>query len=308
MKTVFGIENYISDRSTAVTVGKFDGLHRGHLFLIETLREKKSQSDEIVAVTFDIPPQKLIEGVDITEKKQLFTMDERAEIIKSAGADVLLVLSFDEDLMKMEPDAFIGMLHEKLNMRLFAAGVDFRFGYKGRGDAALLAELSQKMGVELYVEDKIREDEADISSSRIREALAAGKLDEANRLLGRPYLITGEVVHGAHKGTGIGFPTINIVPPSYKLLPPYGVYVSVVTIDGHIYHGITDIGVKPTVTDRNETVVETHILDFSSSIYGKTAKIELLKHLREEKKFDSLDDLKHQLMDDKKRAIEHFRS
>ena len=307
MNIIHGIENYRSNKPSAVTVGKFDGLHRGHLSLIDRLFEMKTDDAPVIAVTFDIQPGKLT-GSDDPTKKQLFTLEERADIVKSAKADTMLVLSFDEKLMSTEPDEFIRMLYEKLNMRYFAAGDDFRFGYKGRGDASLLKKLSDKLHFELYIEEKLKEDNEDISSSRIREALAEGNLLLANRLLGRAYMIYGEIVHGNHVGSGIGFPTINIVPPAEKLLPPNGVYVSVVTIEGHVYHGITDIGVKPTVSQKNEMVVETHILDFSSSIYGKKAKVELVKRIRDEKRFDSLDELKHQINRDKKEAVEYFKS
>ncbi|MBO6214281.1 MAG: bifunctional riboflavin kinase/FAD synthetase [Lachnospiraceae bacterium] len=307
MKIINDIKSYNAPVDAAVTVGKFDGLHRGHQRLIERLSLEKKQDMPIIAVTFDVSPDRILSDKG-DETRLLFTNEERRYLARKSGADILIIQSFTEDFMHLLPEEFIRLLYDKLHMRLFACGSDFHFGYKGQGDTGLLRSLSERMGFKLIVEEKLKDESEDISSSRIRKAVTEGDLATANRLLGTPYIICGEVVHGKHLGTGMGFPTINIVPSKIKLLPSYGVYISIVEIEGHKYHGVTDIGVKPTVAGDISPVVETHILDFNSSIYGKNAVIELLEYVRGEKKFDSIEALKQQINADKKRAYAYFSS
>ena len=301
-----GIEKYQESSDSAVTIGKFDGIHRGHEYLISRIHEQAKRGMKSVMVTFDQSPRVIL-GKEAKDDRNLVTPAERSVLLSKQGLDVLLELPFTDEIISMEPEDFIAMLCEKLHMRYLVVGNDFRFGYKGRGDAALLEKLSHQMGFELLVVHKLQDDDRDISSSYVRDEIRQGHILHANELLGHPYFVWGEIIHGNHIGTGMGVPTINILPPADKLLPPFGVYVTTVEVEGRIYHGITDVGTKPTVSSDVSVVVETHILDFSSNIYGETAMIRFYDYVRPEMKFDNIEALKKQIESDKKKAYAFFK-
>lgn len=301
-----GIEKYQESSDSAVTIGKFDGIHRGHEYLISCIHEQAKRGMKSVMVTFDQSPRVIL-GKEAKDDRNLVTPAERSVLLSKQGLDYLLELPFTDEIISMEPEDFIAMLCEKLHMRYLVVGNDFHFGYKGRGDAALLEKLSHQMGFELLVVDKLQDDDRDISSSYVRDEIRQGHILHANELLGHPYFVWGEIIHGNHIGTGMGVPTINILPPADKLLPPFGVYVTTVEVEGRIYHGITDVGTKPTVSSAGSVVVETHILDFSSNIYGETAMIRFYDYVRPEMKFDNIDALKKQIESDKKMAYAFFK-
>ena len=301
-----GIEKYQESSDSAVTIGKFDGIHRGHEYLISCIHEQAKRGMKSVMVTFDQSPRVIL-GKEAKDDRNLVTPAERSVLLSKQVLDYLLELPFTDEMISMEPEDFIAMLCEKLHMRYLVVGNDFHFGYKGRGDAALLEKLSHQMGFELLVVDKLQDDDRDISSSYVRDEIRQGHILHANELLGHPYFVWGEIIHGNHIGTGMGVPTINILPPADKLLPPFGVYVTTVEVEGRIYHGITDVGTKPTVSSDGSVVVETHILDFSSNIYGESAMIRFYDYVRPEMKFDHIEALKKQIESDKKRAYAFFK-
>ena len=215
-----------------------------------------------------------------------------------------VLFPFREETKSMTPEAFIQeILVERMDAKLICVGEDFRFGCGRRGNVEMLDEYASKYGYELCVFPKICEDGEVISSTRIRRELAEGKIETANRLLGDPYFVSGEVVHGNALGRTIGMPTANLVPGSQKLLPVYGVYASRVEVDGKIYAGVTNVGVKPTV-GASQANVETTLLHFDGDLYGKQMKVYFLYFLRPEQRFESLDALKAQMAYDKKRAEE----
>ena len=289
------------DRPTAVSVGKFDGLHRGHDLLLDRIRDRKDLASCLV--TFDIPPKNRI---DHEKGRSLLTREERKGELLSRGIDYLLECSFTDRFMKLSPEEFIEILVTSYSMKYMAVGRDFRFGYQGAGDFELLDRLSKKYDFTFDVIDKIRFHGREISSTYIREDIEKGRIEEANELLGYPYFIWGEIIHGHHIGTGMGVPTINQLPTTEKLLPPKGVYITEVEIDHRIFHGVTDIGVKPTVQKMGQMGVETHILDFKADVYEKEAKVLFLKYLRPEMKFDSLEALKQQILSDTHTALDFF--
>ena len=186
------------------------------------------------------------------------------------------------------------------------AGSDFTFGYKGAGNVEMLRELSKEMGFELRIIDKIKLNDRDISSTYIREELKLGHIDTVNEMLGYEYFVWGEVVHGAHLGHTIGIPTINIMPEASKLVPKFGVYVTTIDFDGRIYHGVTNVGTKPSVSDENIVGIETHILDYNGDLYGKFVRVTFVSFLRTEMKFNSIDELKAQMTKDKQVAKDFF--
>ncbi len=281
---------------TVVTLGKFDGLHRGHeLLMKEVMRYGKLINLKTVAFTFDIPPKNKIENIS---GKVLTTNEEKQHIFEAAGIDYLIECPFTKEVMCMEPKVFIKWICKSLNMRCVVVGTDFCFGHKRAGNFSTLQMYEQEFDYKTIVVSKIREDNRDISSTFIREEIAKGNIRKANRLLGYEYFVKSYVVHGNKIGRTIGIPTINMELPSEKLLPPNGVYVTRVVIGEASYIGVTNVGSKPTVSDSGNIVVETHIVEFSEDIYNQIVVVEFLDYIRPERKFDSLDELKAQMSKD----------
>ena len=301
MEIINGIENYLHKFPTAVTVGKFDGIHQGHEALVSLITKQPELKS--VMVTFSKSPKQVLFDHDL---KFIVTEEERNAILEKQGIDILLVLPFDDTLMHQSPEDFIRMLTDRIHMRYMAVGSDFTFGYKGAGNAALLEKLSTDLVFRLEVIKKIQEDGADISSTRIRELIKKGDVAEASRLLGRPYFIYGPIVHGKHIGTGMGIPTINLAPPEKKLLPPFGVYITTVDIDGRIYHGVTNVGNNPTISDGNRVTVETNLLDVNTNLYGEKATVTFYEFVRPEKKFSSIEELKTEIKKNIRQARDFF--
>ena len=208
--------------------------------------------------------------------------------------------------MQTDAESFIRLLVENLNMKYMVVGSDFTFGKKGIGNTALLKQLSKEYGFEYKEIQKIQINDRDISSTYIREELKAGHIDSVNEMLGYNYFVWGEVIHGAHLGTKIGIPTINITPSASKLVPKFGVYVTTIDFDGRIYHGVTNVGTKPSVSDKNIVGIETHILDYNGDLYGRYVKVTFEAFLRPEMKFGSVEELKQQMAKDKTIAMEYF--
>ena len=294
--------DYTIEEPTAVTVGKFDGIHKGHDLLTERLLQQEERGLRSLVVTFDVSPRLRL-NKDM--EKQLITNEERKSLLQKQGISYLAECSF-EDIMPLEPEEFISLLVERYRMKYLVCGTDFRFGKKGRGDVHLLEELSLSLGFELEVVEKLKSGERDISSTYVREEIAKGNVAKGNRLLGYEYFIWGTVVHGNHLGSKIGIPTINLIPPADKLLPKNGVYITRVEVDHRIYHGVTNVGVKPTICGERRVGVETHILDFDEDIYERQVCVTFLEHIRDEIKFSSVDELKMQMQQDKKLAYHFF--
>ncbi len=271
----------------SMTIGKFDGVHRGHMDLLERLSGKK------FVFTFDIA------GAD----GLITTSSERRDRFESLGVDYLFECPFDSDVLSMTPEEFIGKLLERANVKKIVAGTDFRFGRERAGDCDTLRSLGVKHGFKVEVAEKLMLDGREISSSYIREEIAAGRMDNVEMLLGMPFFCDGMVVTGNRIGRTIGFPTANVPVDKTKLLPPFGVYkASLITKDGDIEAcGIADLGRKPTIesTDHeNPVCIEINLFDFSEDIYGREVRILLQKFIRPERKFKDLDALKRQISED----------
>ena len=288
---------------TAVTVGKFDGIHRGHNLLAKDIISKKQEGLSSCLITFTNSPRFTLSD---DESASLITNKERVFMLDNDGLDYLIECPFDKKLMETDPTQFVKFLVNNLNMKYMVAGSDFTFGYKGAGNVELLRSLSKELGFELNVIEKIKKNNRDISSTYIREELMAGHIDSVNEMLGYDYFVWGEVVHGAHLGHTIGMPTINIMPEKDKLVPKFGVYVTTIDFDGRIYHGVTNVGTKPSVSDKKIVGIETHILDYNGDLYGRFVKVTFKSFLRPEMKFDSIDQLKEQMNKDKATAKDYF--
>lgn len=298
-----GTTEFQIEEPTVMTFGKFDGIHRGHKMLLDTLLNKKKDDYKAVVFTFDIPPRKEVSN---DEGAVLTTNEEKLHIFENLGIDYVVECPFTAEIRNMEAVDFIRMIVDKLHVKFMVVGTDFHFGHNRTGDYKLLMEYAEVFGYEVQVVEKMQCDGRDISSTFVREEIKAGNIEKANELLGVPYFIQGIVEHGNQIGRTIGFPTINLIPEEEKLLPPFGVYVTKVFIGGEEYCGVTNVGRKPTIEGDNPVGVETNVLDFSDDVYNSTVEVEFLHGIRGETKFESIDALKAQLQQDIKIARIYF--
>lgn len=297
------IENTLefdTERGSVVTLGKFDGLHRGHMLLVNRVLEQgKRDGLETVVFTFSVPPSSHMAH---QPAYQLLTNKERQFRLEQLGIGTLVECPFDDKVMHMEPEIFVKeILVKKLHSARIVVGSDFRFGYQRRGSASMLKRLGPSLGYTVEIVQKAEEDGREISSTWIREELQRGNMETVSRLLGYPYTVKEKIVHGRALGRTIGIPTINQIPVREKLLPPYGVYVSKTKVAGQEFYGMTNIGVKPTVGE-SFVGVETYLFGCDLDLYGQTASVSLLHFLRREQKFPSVEGLKAQLREDEAAA------
>ncbi len=303
MRYYDSIEKIRQNTPTAVTLGKFDGFHRGHQKLLNVLNEKAALSGyEKALFTFDVPPQVSLGDMD---HRLIATHSEKRELVRRNGIDIMVECVFDDRLRNMEAETFIEeVLIKKLKAKIIVSGEDFHFGKNRKGSAAFLLERGKDYGLDVVVLEKEMDKEREISSTYVREMILDGNIEKANALLGYRYFVTGIVVKDTRIGHTIGFPTINIIPEKEKLLPPRGVYASFTEVQGKTYASVTNIGIKPTVHGRR-TGVETHLLDFDEDLYGKEVTVMLEHFQRPEQKFESVEALKVQLQKDitKRRSL-----
>lgn len=296
------------EEPTAVVLGKFDGVHMGHQLLLKTLLEQREKGLKTVVFTFDKSPASLFIQ-DGTTYRELCTLEEKREIFKAWGVDVLIEFPMNEDTAAIPAIEFVTEILQKyLNCKILIAGEDVSFGYRGLGDKQMLIDNSLQCGYEVIIVEKMltkeiyeEEREEEISSTIIRKEINAGKIAKANVLMGRPFALKGEVVHGRQlAGTALQMPTANIKWPDNKVMPAFGVYFTEVLVDDRKYFAITNVGQKPTIADHAECEVlaESYLYDFEGNLYGKEITLKFCHFLREEKKFDGVDALKEQLQKD----------
>lgn len=282
-------------KPTVISIGKFDTLHLGHQRLISELRELATARQPLTLVTFPLGTEKLLTSTD------------RQWLAGQLGIDTIVELPFSKEILGLTAEDFISrILVGELQMEAITVGYDFRFGRERRGDAKLLKEQGEKYGFRVKVIEAECMDGQIITSTGIRADLVEGRLDLANRKLGYPYFVSGTVVSDRKLGRTIGFPTANVVPEPGKLLPPFGVYVSAVLMDGRFYQGITNIGTKPTITAQNPVSVETYLFDFHADCYGKEQKVFLLDYMRPEVKLAGMEELKACIETDRRQALKYF--
>ena len=303
MKYIKNTTEFLIEEPTVISLGKFDGIHRGHELLLEELLKQKKNGLATVVFTFDIPPKKSLLA---EEQKVLTTNDEKMHMFDNCGIDYLIECPFTPEVMNMEAECFIEMLVEKLSVKCIVAGEDFCFGHNRRGDYKMLQEFAEKLSYTAVILPKMKEEDRDISSTFVREEIAKGNIELANKLLGYPYFVSGMVKHGNKIGRTIGFPTINLIPSENKLLPAYGVYITKVLINGIVYQGVTNVGEKPTIEGKNPVGIETYILDFNQDVYEQEVVVTFIKRIREERKFANLDALLEQMRKDANTARYYF--
>jgi len=287
---------------TVVAVGKFDGEHRGHQKIIATmLTVAREQGLKTAIFTFGTPPAAVVSG---QRRPQILTNEERRERLHQAGIDYIVEYPFDAEIAAMDGEDFVReILLGAMRMRAIVGGEDLRFGKAGAVNAAKLKSLGERLHFSVYIIQKETEAGEEISSSLIREALAAGDMAKANTLLGMPYTAEGVVQHGNGIGNRIlGFPTINLLLPAGKLLPRRGVYqTETVLPDGRTFRSITNVGTNPSVEQdhlSHRLRLESFLLDFSGNLYDTRVRLRFLRFIRPEKKFVSLTALKQQIMAD----------
>ncbi len=277
----------------AAAIGKFDGIHLGHQKLLRCVLEQKECGKKAAVFTFDPPPSALF-GTGM--EKELMTREEKRAAFEKMGIDILVEFPLTYETAAISPEDFItDILVKRMHTAYLAAGTDVTFGDKGAGDAALLRAMAGKCGYEVHIIEKVCYNGKAVSSTQVRQAVESGRMEEAACLLGAPYEISGTVVHGRQFGRTIGMPTVNLLAPAGKLLPPNGVYYSRVTLEGGEMAGITNIGYKPTVSEERQMGVETYIYGLDREVYGAQIQVSLLRFKRAERKFHGKEELKTQI-------------
>ena len=304
MKIYQGLTDFHPPKNPVVTSGTFDGLHLGHQKILNRLQElAKSKGGETVLLTY-WPHPRLVLQPHNNGLRLLSTFSEKVSLLREMGIDHLIILPFTEEFSQMSSEAFIGkILVDKIQTKTLVIGYDHKFGKNREGSFEYLQAHSNLFGFEIEEISRQDVDELGVSSTKIRNALTQGDIKTATKYLGRPYEISGLIVLGQQIGRSIGFPTANIkVEDQYKLLPRDGAYAVHVQVKGIRYKAMLNIGDRPTVEGDKKTI-EAHLIDFQGDLYGLEIAIYFEAFLREEKKFDSLEALKNQLMLDREQAI-----
>ena len=305
MKVYHGVENYISPKFPVITTGTFDGVHQGHMKILERIKVLAKENDgETVVVSFDPHPRVVVQpDVDI---KLIQTINEKIKQLEKAGIDHFVIIPFTKDFSRKTSFEFVrDILVNSLNAKLLVIGYDHQFGRNREGSVKELEEYADTYGFEIEQIKAKTFDAINISSTKIRAALKIGDFETANTFLGYEFLLTGKVVHGAKIGNSIGFPTANIdVENRFKIIPANGVYVVDVLINDEVYGGMLNIGLKPTVSSLNEKSIEVHVFDFNRDIYGESIQVCFKHRIRSEQKFSSVEELKKQLAQDKCESID----
>lgn len=309
LKLFHSIKAFKASKLTIVTIGTFDGVHLGHKkILYQIIENASSQNCESLVLTFFPHPRTILQSVE--EMKQLNTIDEKITLMNQMGIDNLVIHPFDKDFSRLTAEEFVrNVLVEQFNIKKIIIGHDHRFGRNRTADINDLIAFGEEYNFEVEQISAEEINEAAISSTKIRNALNEGNIDLANQYLGYEYMMSGKVARGKQLGRTIGFPTANIhIEESYKLIPKEGVYIVRVQVLKKTYFGMLNIGTNPTTDTSKNQKIEVYILDFDSDIYDKPITIYFQKRLRDERKFETIDDLKKQLNSDKESTISFFRN
>lgn len=295
MSHIYGLSNVNLDQASVLTIGVFDGVHRGHQHLIKRLvTEAHTQGMLAVVMTFFPHPDRVIHGKE--GRYYLMTPDEKAQYLLDLGIDVVITHHFDEQARQVRAVSFVEQLIQRLQLKQLWVGADFGFGYKREGNVPFLIEQGKQRGFEVTVIDMVSSEALgeNISSTLIRQLIQTGELETVRKLLGRGYSLSGEVIHGKKLGRTIGFPTANIDVWDEQIMPLFGVYTGWAYLGTERFMAMTNVGISPTV-DYKGVTVEAYLLDFDRDIYGETLTVTFEKFLRPEAKFNGLDELIEQI-------------
>ncbi|MBP8976523.1 MAG: bifunctional riboflavin kinase/FAD synthetase [Bacteroidetes bacterium] len=303
MRVYRSIDEVPYDASTVISVGTFDGVHRAHRAILKKLVERsKNANKRNLVITFEPHPRSIVNN-NTMDVKILTTLDERLYLFHSLDIDNVLVIPFDKEFSQLSfRDFYSQHIVRKIGVSEVVEGFNHHFGKDRQGTISILDELGKEFGFVVTHVAPITYNDKPISSSRIREALEDGAIDIANEMLGYPYYLTGKVIEGDKRGTTLGYPTANIELPTSKLIPKFGIYVASVNIQGKEFFGMVSIGKRPTFYKDGKVIVEVHILDFYDIIYGKELSFSLIKRLRDQQKFDSVEQLIRQMEQDKEQS------
>ena len=299
MKIVREFENYTENTPKVLSLGMFDGVHFGHISIINLLKSVAQENNlETAILTFWPHPRKVFNPND--EIKLLNTLNEKLNLLENANLDVVFLKSFDENFRNLTGEEFVRqILVQKLNVKHIIIGHDHVFGKNKSGNFELLQKLSKELDFVVQQLDAVKEGEFNISSTKIRNCLANGNIISANKMLGYHYSVSGKVIDGKKLGRTIGYPTANIEVDELKLLPKKGAYIVEVYVKNKFYKGMLSIGTNPTVNG-DKLTVEVYILDFNKDIYGDEITVKFRDFLHEEIKFESLEKLIERLDEDKR--------
>jgi riboflavin kinase / FMN adenylyltransferase len=287
-----------------IGLGNFDGLHRGHLKIVERVRRGAlERGGAAMAMTFDPHPPRVVRPDKAPPL--LMTQAQKLEALQRAGIQCVAVVRFTHELSRWEPETFVRqVLVEWLRVAEVWVGANFLFGRDRSGNFSLLRTLGQRFGFRAEKIDPVRYKEFVVSSTRVRRLVSEGRMDEAGGLLGHPYYLDGTVVEGRRRGRELGFPTANLRTTN-ELVPPDGVYATTMSVDGVVHAGISNIGMRPTFGEEERTI-ETHLLNFNGDLYGRDVRLAFVLRLRDERRFEDVDALKAQIDADRRRAARLF--
>ena len=305
MKIFHGTENAKILRPTVLTLGVFDGLHLGHQRIMRKVVERAAEVDaHATAITFDPHPRAVLHPESAPPLLQ--TLDQRLANLEILGIEQAIVIRFDRKFASTPAEDFVAaIIHDRLQAKEVYLGKGFAFGRARGGNIELLKRLGTQFGFHADEVDEVRLRGQRISSSKIRGLLSEGRVNLVRRMLGRPYGVEGVIVRGDRRGHTIGFPTANLHPHN-RVIPRFGVYATASLIDGAWRRSITNIGVRPTFGADADPSIESHIFDFDGELYGDVVRVRFLHRIRDEKKFEGIDELKTQIERDVRRAQNYF--
>ena len=306
MKVTKGLKNAVSSHPSILTLGTFDGIHQGHRTIISKLTsESKKNKLRSIILTFFPHPRNIVSSEKI---KSISTIDEKIQIFSELDLDELIIQNFNKSFSEMGAEEFIKLLVNNLNLKKIIVGYNHRFGKNRSADINVLRDFSVKYDFEVVEIKAFEVEKIKISSTKIRNAINNGNIDVCNNYLGYNFNINGIVVKGKSIGKSIGFPTANInIAEEYKIIPKNGVYLVRCFFEKNKFYGMMNIGFNPTFGS-NEKTIEVNIFDFNRDLYDKNIRIEFLKFIRDEIKFDNAEELQNQLIDDRENCIKHINS
>ncbi len=306
MKVTKGLKNAVSSHPSILTLGTFDGIHQGHRTIISKLTSESKKYDlKSIILTFFPHPRNIVSSKKI---KSINTIDEKIQIFSELDLDELIIQNFNKSFSEMGAEEFIKLLVNNLNLKKIIVGYNHRFGKNRLADIHVLRDYSIKYDFEVVEIKAFEVEKIKISSTKIRSAINDGDIDICNSYLGYNFNINGIVVKGKSIGKSIGFPTANInIAEEYKIIPKNGVYLVRCFFEKNKFYGMMNIGYNPTFGS-NEKTIEVNIFDFNRDLYNKKIRIEFLKFIRDEIKFDNVEDLQNQLIEDRENCIKHINS